>query len=90
MKYSHQYLSRVIQNDASITGGSTKKVTFHRRELDMVDRINSPLEGTGRHTERTERSTIKKIQVAQEREDADRIAAKHLESKQIRQAQKAE
>ena len=28
-----------------------------------------------------ERETIRKIQVAQEREDANRIAAKHLEAK---------
>ena len=45
------YLSCVIQNNASITGGSTKKVKFDRRELDMVDRVNSPLEGAGWHTE---------------------------------------
>ena len=53
----------------------------------MLNKLNLTKQ---REMEEMERSTIKKIQVAQEREDADRIAAKHLESKQIRQAQKAE
>ena len=54
MKYTNQYLSRVVQNDASITGGSAKKVAFNRRELNVVDRVNSPLEGAGRHAEGAE------------------------------------
>ena len=40
--------------------------------------------------EEMERSARKKIEQTQEREDADRIAAKHLESKQIKQQQKVE
>ena len=43
-----------------------------------------------RDMEEMERSARKKIEVAQERDDADRIAAKHLESKQIKQQQKVE
>ena len=43
-----------------------------------------------RDMEEMERSARKKIEQAQEREDADRIAAKHLESKQIVQQQKVE
>ena len=43
-----------------------------------------------RDMEEMERSARKKIELAQEREDAERIAAKHLESKQIKQQQKVE
>jgi len=34
--------------------------------------------------EEMERSTIRNIEVSQERQDAERIAAKHLETKQIK------
>ena len=51
MNYENHYLSCVIQDDASIASSSAKKVNFHRRELDMVDRVNSPLKGACRYTE---------------------------------------
>ena len=53
-KILNLYLSCIIQDDASIRCSRPKKVKLHRRKLDMVDRVNSPLEGAGRHTEDAE------------------------------------
>ena len=42
VKSSH--LTCVVQDNAAITGRSAKKVRLHRRELDMVYRVDPPLE----------------------------------------------
>ena len=57
------------------------------KQQQMLNKLNLSKQ---RDMEEMERSQIKKIMVTQEREDADRIAAKHLESKQIMQQQKVE